>query len=160
MGEGIPKNEKRAVELYEKSASKLNENACYNLGTFYEKEGNFIKAADYYEKSSLKFKFESLTRAANLFEIGGNGLVVDLDKAARYYFLSNKPECKLDNRFNPLIAGINMDKFKKILQTKKILYQREYHLLWPNKDFLNTQILSLFLISKHRKLGSASHFFH
>ena len=61
MGESVPKNEKKAIELYEKSCAANNDLGCNGLGAAYANglgvSQDMQKAKDYFKKAcDLNYK--------------------------------------------------------------------------------------------------------
>src|SRR3990167_3713778 len=71
-GNGIKKNDKKALEYYERAAKQCYPNAQFNLGVMYEQgfgvEKNIMQAIDYYELAAKQNYLPAQFNLAYLYE--------------------------------------------------------------------------------------------
>lgn len=137
--------------------------ARYNLGYLYEEglevEQSYQKALHHYTLSAEK-GFSSAQFALAALYRDGKGTPVDMEKAASLFFSSVQQHME-DAK----------EKLSNLLSKAKVEWRQEYHSYWKacdldglcnesfaNKKFLNEQILTILLSSKHRKTSSFSYF--
>ena len=85
-GEGAKKVRKLGINILEASAEKNHFSSQYALGTIYEKEGNYAKAARWYERAANLGHLESQFRFGWFYTQGDDrGVTKDLTKA-KYWF--------------------------------------------------------------------------
>jgi len=87
---GLPKDEKKAVELYEKSAAQGDSSAQNNLGIMYQNgEGGLHKdeeiARELYEKSAIQGNSFAQNNLGYMYENGIGGLPKDKREARKLY---------------------------------------------------------------------------
>ena len=148
---GIEKTPQKTIELFQKAAKLKNPNSMYILATFYQNglhgvEKNIEKAIELYEKAVNFNIFKAMNNLALIYENAVENVKIDLDKAAHLYFKSFKMDGKQNDIFQ---------KFKNLVDSKKIEWKMEYHIYWIDKDnqLLKKQILIVLLISKMRNLS-------
>ena len=85
-GEGAKKDRKLGINILEASAEKNHFSSQYALGTIYEKEGNYAKAARWYGRAANLGHLESQFRFGWFYTQGDDrGVTKDLTKA-KYWF--------------------------------------------------------------------------
>jgi TPR repeat protein len=85
-GEGAKENRELGISILEASAEKDHFKSQYALGTIYEKEGNYAKAARWYGRAANLGHLESQFRFGWFFSQGEErGVTKDLTKA-KYWF--------------------------------------------------------------------------
>ena len=90
--EGIKKDVKKAIELYEKACEKGDSNSMYNLAIIYKKgeegvEKDLKRAMELYEKASQQGKAKAMHNLAVIYQRGEKkaGIKKNLIKAIEYY---------------------------------------------------------------------------
>ena len=130
-------------------------------GDFVQK--NYQKAAECYENSyKIEEGNDSCYQLGVLYEKGGEGLEINIEKSAHFYYLSSqKKHLKSQEKFLEIIKNFpiewkrqNFFFFYFILFFFYIFYflffNSEYHKFWPMKSDVNGRIIIVFLISKNR----------
>lgn len=122
-GEGVQKNEEIAIKLF-LLLTELGQTSFFdNIGHYYYKNGDFLKALDYFKKGSL-YNEPNCLYHLGIMHAKGQGTSVDMVKAIHYYELgANQGHEKcLYNLYVHYKEGIGV---KKDL-TKAELYLNRY----------------------------------
>ena len=178
-GKGVEKNIKKSIKYYEKAAFFGNTFALFNLAYFYlnqEPENNLSKALKLLEDASELGSTDSMVFLAEIY-FNGTRIDKNLEKS---FFLFQKA-CNLGDvnamkkygeilkeqgnydksayHFYNYFMLKNQKKFQYLIldlvRENCVTWKPEYHRFWcHDKLVLNSQIVVLLLVSKHRKNSS------
>jgi len=140
------KNYDEVIRLYMTAIEKGNNAAMNNLAGLY-KDGIFIDkninmAMKLYKQSIKKNNVHAMKNLANMYK-NGKDIDENLNKAAKYYM-------KYCERTN-----YSLNRYID-LKEKDIVWKKYLHKWWPNKKFIDQQIITLLLISKNRSKNGES----
>ena len=145
----IEKNVLKAIKLFEKSVEMGNSTAIIKLALLYQKgeegvlEKNILKAIKLFEKAVEMKNEEAFLHLAFIYQFGFEKRVEkDLSKST--LFLIKYFQKKGETTNFELLKLI-----KQNISTKKIDWKEEFHFVWDHSNFLNLQIKTILLISKH-----------
>lgn len=120
---------------------------AYESGEYVEK--NINRSIEYYETLGINGDIEAFM---HLFEIFFDGKVIQKspERSFIYYkyirLLSIEPDHKYIDKMKKYTTEM-----EEIFSTKVLDWQKEYHSLWKCSEGLQKNILTILLVSKHRK---------
>ena len=148
----------------------------YHQGDLYGLQIDVNKAIHYYQKGVLLDNVDCIYNFAHVYHFGDGGFKIDIDKAIEIYSLGaklNDTYCfealadiysedlnhlDFEKAAHFLFSSYNIKKdedsflkFVEFIEENKVNWKEEYHIHWQSFHDLNSQIVTLFLISKFRK---------
>lgn len=100
-GKGVPENQKKAFELFQKACDLGSANGCSNVGFFYEKgvdsagvAKDLSKAFAFYKKACDMVYAQGCANLGALYYNGGDGVKKDINAAKNY----SKKACSMGDQ--------------------------------------------------------------